>query len=156
MTTFEYARGHRFKGEEIDVIIDTLAPARPDRQWVPAYICRIVLAGTNRRVGGISARLGYTEALVKYGGHIGYGVNPAHRGNRYAAKACRLVKPIFEAHGMDVIWITCNPDNWASRRTCERLGLELVDIVDLPEDNDMYKDGERQKCRYRWIIYPER
>jgi tagatose 1,6-diphosphate aldolase len=55
---------------------------------------------------------------------------------------------------MDVVWITCNPDNWASRRTCERLGCQLVDIVELPEHIDMYQDGERQKCRYRWIIYP--
>jgi hypothetical protein len=25
----------------------------------------------------------------------------------------------------------------------------LVEIVDLPEDNDMYQKGERRKCRYR-------
>jgi len=24
----------------------------------------------------------------------------------------------------------------------------LVEIVDLPEDNDMYQKGERRKCRY--------
>ena len=27
-------------------------------------------------------------------------------------------------------------------------GAELVEIVDLPEDNDMYQKGERRKCRY--------
>ena len=51
-------------------------------------------------------------------------------------------------HGLSVVWITCNPDNWPSRRTCERLGGTLVEIVKLPEDNDMYQAGEREKCRW--------
>jgi len=154
MTQFIYRKGHRFVGTEVDVIIDRLAGAQPDRMWLPAYICRIVKTGQDDRVGAISVRLGYTEEIVKYGGHIGYGIDLAHRGRRYALKACQLVREIFIAHGMDVVWITCNPDNWASRRTCERLGCQLVDIVDLPKHIDMYQDGERQKCRYRWIIYP--
>jgi hypothetical protein len=33
--------------------------------------------------------------------------------------------------------------------TCERLAAELVEIVVLPADNDMYLLGDRQKCRYR-------
>lgn len=35
------------------------------------------------------------------------------------------------------------------RTICERLGAELIDIVPLPVDNDMYLRGEREKCRYR-------
>jgi hypothetical protein len=31
----------------------------------------------------------------------------------------------------------------------ERRGAELVRIVALPADNDMYLLGDRQKCRYR-------
>jgi hypothetical protein len=49
----------------------------------------------------------------------------------------------------DVKWITCNLDNIASRKTCELAGARLVEIVDLSEDTDMYRKGERQKCRYR-------
>jgi hypothetical protein len=49
-------------------------------------------------------------------------------------------------------FITCNPDNWPSRKTCEWIGATLVEIVDLPPENDQYKEGERQKCRYRWIL----
>jgi hypothetical protein len=32
---------------------------------------------------------------------------------------------------------------------CEWLGAELIEIVRLPEDNDMYLLGDREKCRYR-------
>ena len=40
---------------------------------------------------------------------------------------------------MDVLWITCNPDNWPSRKTSEWIGATLVEIVDLPPENDQYK-----------------
>jgi inosine-uridine nucleoside N-ribohydrolase len=44
---------------------------------------------------------------------------------------------------------THHPDNIASRRTCEPAGAKLVENVDLPDDTDMYQEGERRKCRYR-------
>jgi hypothetical protein len=31
-------------------------------------------------------------------------------------------------------------------------GFELIEIVDLPPTTDMYRDGERQKCRYRRFV----
>lgn len=47
------------------------------------------------------------------------------------------------------LWITCNPDNIASRRTCEVARADFAGIVDLPPETDMYEEGERQMCRYR-------
>lgn len=58
--------------------------------------------------------------------------------------------PLARHHEMTELWVTCNPDNIASRRTCELAGGVLVEIVDLPEDIDMYQEGERRKCRYRF------
>jgi len=72
-----------------------------------------------------------SEDIVQYFGHIGYGVHPLFRGHRYAARACRLVLPVLAHHDIDPIWITCNPDNVPSRRTCELIGAELINIVDL-------------------------
>jgi tagatose 1,6-diphosphate aldolase len=57
--------------------------------------------------------------------------------------------PLARRHGLYALWITCNPENVASRRTCELTGAEFVEIVDLPPESDMYERGERRKCRYR-------
>jgi tagatose 1,6-diphosphate aldolase len=57
--------------------------------------------------------------------------------------------PLARHYSLNPLWITCNPDNYASRRTCELAGATFIEIVDLPEDTDMYQMGERQKCRYR-------
>ena len=105
-----------------------------------------------RRAGYIDVRIGKADCLTHYAGHIGYRVKPLFRGRRFAARACRLILPLFKAHDINPVWITCNPDNAPSRRTCERLGAEMIEIVDLPTDSDMYRYGERRKCRYRLNI----
>jgi tagatose 1,6-diphosphate aldolase len=50
------------------------------------------------------------------------------------------------------LYITCTPNNTPSRKTCEKLGLKLLEIAELPTDNDMYLEGERYKCIYEWIL----
>lgn len=127
-------------------------PADPEKGQAPAEHYSIVRKGSQQQLGAIRLRLSNEMDILLYAGHIGYNVDESHRGQHYAAYACLEMKPVALQHGFTVLWITCNPDNWPSRRTCERIGAELVDIVDLPKDNDMYQDGERQKCRYRWEL----
>jgi len=100
-------------------------------------------------VGRITLRLGTTDFIERFAGHVGYGIELPHRGHRYAARARELLRTVARAHGISPLWITCNPDHVASRRTCEIAGAELVEIVDLPVDCDMYTAGDRKKCRYR-------
>ncbi len=152
MSAFAFAEFPTFSNGVIDVRVAKQQAADPARGWVPAYVFDILLAGTDSRVGSINLRVGDTPHLVKYGGHIGYGVDEAHRGHRYASQACRLIEPVARHHGMQTLWITVTPENLASRRTCELLGCEMVEIVELPEDTDMYQSGERRKCRYRWDL----
>lgn len=121
----------------------------PAGGFVPSYKFLMKLGGSNETVGQIELRIGNTHHIVMHAGHIGYRVFPEHRGHRYAARSCRLLLPLARSHGLQTLWITCNPDNVASRRTCELVGAELVEIVDLPRHSDMYQRGERQKCRYR-------
>jgi tagatose 1,6-diphosphate aldolase len=99
--------------------------------------------------GSISLRIGDDENLCRYLGHIGYGVFPPLRGQRIAERATRLLLPLAVSHGLQELWVTANPDNLASRKTCERLGGELVDIVNLPNTHPLYLRGERRKCRYK-------
>lgn len=118
-------------------------------EQVPAYRFEMRSVNQNILVGNIDLRIGNSEYLLMYAGHIGYGVEPQHRGHRYAARSCRLILPLAKSHNISPIWITCNPDNISSRKTCEILGAEFVETVALPKEIDMYTMGERFKCRYR-------
>ncbi|PUB11431.1 GNAT family N-acetyltransferase [Paenisporosarcina sp. OV554] len=140
------------KGEEIDLIIEQKIPENKVKGFVPTYCYAINLTGTKLTIGTIDLRIG-NNTLTYYGGHIGYGIDKKHRGHHYAAKACKLLGKVALAHGMDELIITCNPENIASQKTCIRIGAELIEIVDLPTDTDMYLEGERQKCIYKWRIF---
>jgi len=152
MTEIRFNDYQPFTDGEIEVVVRDKRPAYPAKKYVPAYWFDIREVGVPEIIGKIDLRIGNTNHLVMYGGHIGYGIYPDYRGHHYAAKACKLIKQVALDHGMKTLWITCNPDNIASRRTCEILGLELVEIVNLPEDVDMYQKGDRKKCRYRWDL----
>lgn len=124
--------------------------------WVPQYSFWMRLRDRPffrrapiRIAGGISLRVGTTGPIEMYYGHIGYHVYPPARGHHYAERACRLLLPLARHHGVRTLWITCNPDNVASRRTCERLGMQMAGIVPVPESDPLYARGEREKCRYR-------
>lgn len=134
---------------QLTLLLARRYPADVTLGRVPSYHFRIVTAQSGTEVGTIDLRVGDTPHIVLYAGHIGYRVYPAYRGHHYAARACRLLLGLARRHGLETLWITCNPDNLASRRTCEILGARMVEIVDLPVDSDMFRRGERQKCRYR-------
>jgi len=146
---FEFHNPGELIDSDLQLILEETRPADPAKGYAPEYRFKMVLAGQEEKIGGINLRIGDTERLIKYSGHVGYGVEPEHRGHHYAARSIRLTLPLARNHGLQTLWITCNPDNAASRRTCELAGAELIEIVDLPEDTDMYQRGKRQKCRYR-------
>jgi tagatose 1,6-diphosphate aldolase len=108
--------------------------------------------GRLRMGGGIGIRIAHTFDIETYAGHVGYHVYPPARGRHFAERACRLLAPLLKWHGVNPVWITCNPDNAPSRRTCERLGARYIETVDLPTTHAFYARGERQKCRYLWGI----
>lgn len=134
--------------DEIFLALHKTVDACPIKNLVPAYYFKIHRLSDNLEVGFCDLRIGHTKGLY-YGGNIGYTVHEQFRGNHYAGKACLLLFDLALKHEMDYLYITCNPDNYASRKTCEFANCTFEGIVDLPIDNDMYLDGERQKCIYR-------
>ena len=135
---------------EIRLELERTAGADPVLDLVPAYHFHICLPdGT--KIGDCSLRVGHTRGLY-YGGNIGYGVFPGYRGHHYAEKACRLLFTLAKKHGLGYVIITCRPDNIPSRRTCERLGGELLEIAELPEDNEMRLKGLTDVCIFRFEL----
>ena len=135
---------------DLRLVLRETHPADPSRGLVPAYIFDLTPADDpSISMGYVALRVGHTDFLHRYAGHIGYRVEMPYRGHRYAGRGVRLVLPLAKLHGLDPLWITCNPDNTPSRRTCQALGAEMVEIVAVPPGCEMYRLGDRSKCRYR-------
>ena len=139
------------ENDEIKLVLERATQGDPVKNRVPAYYFRIC-DKQGHIMGRCDLRIGYNDGLY-YGGHIGYRVEEAYRGHHYAAKACMLLFQLAKKHEMDHLFITCNPDNWPSRKTLEYLKGELLEIAELPEDNNMRVErGETEKCIFRFDL----
>ncbi|MBI2423448.1 MAG: GNAT family N-acetyltransferase [Candidatus Hydrogenedentes bacterium] len=124
-----------------------------DRIRVPVYRFIMFQEGIEEEAGHINLRLGNTDTILRYQGHIGYAVRPPFRGRRFAARSCRLVLPIFQEHGFTTVWATCNPENVASLCSLELAGAVFVEEVDIPQSYPAYWQGEQAKLRYRFDLW---
>jgi tagatose 1,6-diphosphate aldolase len=104
---------------------------------------------TGEELGEINLRDGSGPHIEKYAGHVGFTVRPGHQGNRYAARALGLLIPLARKLGIDPLWITADPGNIGSRRSCEIAGAKFVEMVDVPPDCVIHRSGHARKCRYR-------
>lgn len=117
---------------------------------VPTYFFRMKGGQSEEEVGTINLRIGSTPHVERYAGHIGYGVHEPWRGHHFAARSVVLLLPLARRLGLDPLWITCDPENRASRRSLEIAGAQFVEIVDVPFDCGMRKyGGKTRKCRYK-------
>jgi tagatose 1,6-diphosphate aldolase len=116
---------------------------------VPTYNFKMVHATTHEELGGVRLRVGSTPHIELYAGHIGYNVLPRHRGRHYATRSVQLLVPFARSLGIAPLWITCDPQNHASRRTLELAGATFVEIVEVPMDCVIRQTGHPRKCRYR-------
>jgi tagatose 1,6-diphosphate aldolase len=119
---------------------------------VPTYRFEMRRQPGFTKVGKIEFRVGATTEIQLYSGNIGYRVDQSHRGNRYAARSCQLLADLAKRHGFRELWITCDTDNTASRRTCEAIGAEFISVVPVPETHPYYRAGSRAKCRFLWRL----
>lgn len=146
---FDFHDPGKLIDEDLELILVDKFPGDSSIGFVPAYKFKMVLAGQQQEIGELHLRIGNTNHLVMYGGHLGYKVVREYRGHKYASRSIKLLLPLMRQHGFDMIWITCDQANTASRRTCELAGAQLIEIVDLPADTDLYQRGFRRGCRYR-------
>jgi predicted acetyltransferase len=148
INNFDIPRLSEFIAQDGDLVLEAIEFAPHPVHKVPTYFFRMVHAVSKKPIGQINLRVGCSAHIRLYAGHIGYSVDVLHRGNRYASRALRSLAPLARDLGLGTLCITCDPENIASRRTCELAGATLVEIVDVPETCIIRRTGHPRKCRY--------
>jgi tagatose 1,6-diphosphate aldolase len=152
-TSFKFIRARRYMDDGLQLVLKKTTPADPIKRYVPGYEFDLHEKGRKKaKVGTIRLRIGRTRPLIGWCGHVGYGVDKRARGRRYAARSCMLLFPLAYAHGLRTLWITCDPKNIASRRTCEIAGGRYVNTVRVPTGTEMYEEGRRWVRRYKFDL----
>lgn len=138
--------------QDNELLVEPVEVAVHPVHKVSAYFFKMVHATSREEMGRINLRVGSNPHIELYAGHVGYGVEPAYRGHHYASHALRLLIPVACELGLNPLWITCDPENIASRRACELAGGIFVEIVDVPAACIIRQSGHPKKCRYRLIL----
>ncbi|MCG8553451.1 MAG: GNAT family N-acetyltransferase [Desulfobacterales bacterium] len=94
-------------------------------------------------VGRLSIRHHLNDFLESIGGHIGYGVVKSYRRQGYGTEMLKQAIPICSSLGIRKALITCDTDNWGSRRLIEKCGGIFENTTNDPQ-------LKIQKQRY-WI-----
>lgn len=93
---------------------------------VPASSRWVVLNG--QIVGVINLRHELNDFLLEEGGHIGYAIDPSHRGRGLATAALRLMLEHARSLGINPVLVTCDQDNLASAQVILKAGGVQQDV----------------------------
>lgn len=79
---------------------------------------------------------------IECDGHIGYDISPSRRNSGYGSHILRLALEKAREIGIEVVFITCNVDNIASKKIIEKNNGKLLGkIYDQAEDEWLYRYG---------------
>lgn len=95
-------------------------------------------------IGEITIRHRLTDALTKYGGHIGYGIRFSEWNKGYGTHMLEMALKEAKKIGLTKVLITCDDDNIGSAKVMENNGFVLQDKI------ENYVDGNTLITRRYW------
>ena len=147
-TEFTFLEPGKLIDGDLELVPVEKSPADPVKKYVPQYHFEMRHPGEAAVLGLIRLRIG-SAVKLHFPGHIGYEVKETYRGHRYAARSARLLFPLAKAHGLKALWLSIDPHNIPSLKTCRAIGGKYVETVRLPKNHEMYRKGYRYVRRYR-------
>jgi predicted acetyltransferase len=132
------------ENDVIQIFKDSRDKTKLKPTYVPSYDYFAV--DDDKFVGIIHIRISLTPALLNYGGHIGYSVNPKYWRQGYGTQILKLgLEKAKELIKDDRLLITCDDDNIGSQKIIEANGGILENKF---ENEDC---GEHFLTRRYWI-----
>jgi predicted acetyltransferase len=109
--------------------------------WVPATEYWWVQG--DEFLGRIDIRHRLTDALKKFGGHIGYEVRPTERKKGHGKEMLKAVLPCAKEMRIEKLLITCDSDNIASQRMILSVGGVFQD--------EIMNEGKNSPTQRYWV-----
>ena len=96
------------------------------------------LVDGNKMLGWLSLRHYLNTNLRKMGGHIGYEIGPKYRGRGFGNAILKLGLKKARARGIARVFITCDEDNFKSKKVIEHHGGIAIKKFWMPQKK-LYK-----------------
>ncbi len=122
--------------EYVDYCIGWANPRREaDEHGAWGNVLLVIRKSDMKMVGCMQVHNVLTERMKKYTGHVGYSVRPSERKKGYAKKMLAKALDFLSSFGFEEVFVSCLPENEASRKTILANGGDFVETVFLKEDN---------------------
>jgi len=128
VTPFAAALGDYSFDEFVEVSENYEKGILPDPAHVPGTT--FYLMDKEKIVGAINIRHSLNDYLLKFGGHIGYGVVKSERGKGYAKKMLNFGIEFLKELGEERALLTCDKTNPASARVILACGGEFENEIE--------------------------
>nr|WP_297707193.1 GNAT family N-acetyltransferase [uncultured Butyrivibrio sp.] len=121
--------------EYVDYCIGWANPRREaDEHGAWGNVLLVIRKSDMKMVGCMQVHNVLTERMEKCTGHVGYSVRPSERRKGYAKKMLAKALDFLSSFGFEEVYVSCLPENEASKKTIWANGGELVETVYLKED----------------------
>ena len=94
----------------------------------------LIRENDNKIVGTINVRWNLNEAMLRFGGHIGYGIRPTERRKGYNKINLYLGMLDAKKVGLEKVMLDCDVNNLGSDKTLKALGGKLERTEVDPSD----------------------
>lgn len=141
-------RGREYEGEVVSLKLKAHYSKEETYDHVESVVYDIYLNENHAKIGSIDLRLTMNDMMFYYGS-VGYHILEKYRGHSYAYEACLLIMDIAKTEYLQKELIfTCNPDNYASKRTIEKLMPVYKGCYRVPYGHPLRDIGEYEKEVY--------
>lgn len=147
-----FSKKNLYKGTIVDLKEKYRTNKDTSFDGVPCVYYDILRHEDSERVGSIDLRMS-VEGDMLYYGNVGYRIMKMYRGHHYAYEACKLLFEIArEEFKMKELILTCSPENIASYRTLKKLNGQMLDLIKVPKDHPLFREGKTRKYIFRYKI----
>jgi predicted acetyltransferase len=113
---FDFTPGENFE-KWLELQVDHRLGKNVASGWVASTFELALVEG--QIAGRLSVRHALNDVLLRWGGHLGYGVLPPFRGQGVAKRMLQRGLQLTAQLGIQRVLVTCDEDNAASRRIIE-------------------------------------
>ena len=121
--------------EYVDYCIGWANPRRePGKNGVWGNVLLVIRKSDMKMIGCMQVHNVLTKKMKQYTGHVGYSVRPAERRKGYAKKMLAKALDFLTSFEFEEVYVSCLPENEASKKTILANGGEYIETVYLDED----------------------
>lgn len=145
---FETHKFNRIQGEIIDLALSQTKSATSAYKF-PTYCFDIVLHSSPNIIGNLT----YSVVPDNIDGHndnVSFNLLDDYNLKSVKYECCQLVKKVAEYHKSKILYLTCSPNDFATRKVYESLGAFLKEIKTYTFMDEQNNRKIKESCIWVW------